>query len=91
MVRVIKVHPQDNVVIPVQDAPRGTEVAPEVKTIQDIPQGHKIALKDFRKGDEVMRYGVILGSLLKDVPAGGHIDETMLEMPPPPGLDEMPW
>ena len=91
MIRIIKVHSSDNVVIPVQDAPKGTEVASGIKTIQDIPQGHKIALKDFRKGDEVVRYGVVLGSLLKDVLAGGHIDENMLEMPQPPGLDEMPW
>ena len=91
MVRIIKVHNLDNVVIPVQDAPKGTEAAPGVMTVQDIPQGHKIALKDFRKGDEVIRYGVVLGSLLSDVPAGGHIDEYMLEMPQPPELDEMPW
>ncbi|MCL2319103.1 MAG: UxaA family hydrolase [Treponema sp.] len=91
MVRIIKVNPLDNVVIPVQDAPRGTEAAPGLKTTQDIPQGHKIALKDLKKGEEVIRYGVSLGALLKDIPAGGHIDEYSLEMPPIPGLDKLPW
>ena len=91
MVRIIKVHPSDNVVIPVNDAPKGTDAAPGIRTVQDIPQGHKIALKDFKKGDEIIRYGVVLGALTRDVPAGGHIDETMLKLPALPDLDQMPW
>lgn len=91
MVKTIKVHPLDNVVIPVQDVPKGTEAAPGVRTVTDIPQGHKIALRDMRRGDEVIRYGVVLGILLKDIPAGGHIDEYSLEMPEAPDPDNMPW
>ena len=86
MVRIIKVHPLDNVAIPVQDAPAGTEAAPGVKTVCNIPQGHKIALGDFKKGESIIRYGVILGSLLCDVSAGGLVDETMLELPALPAL-----
>ena len=91
MNRFIKIHPNDNVVIPVKFAPRGSEAAQGVYTAADIPQGHKIALKDLKKGDEVIRYGVVLGRLLCGVPAGGHIDEHMLEMPPLPGLDNPSW
>ena len=91
MVRIIKVHPLDNVAIPVRDAPLGTEAAPGVVTVTGIPQGHKIALKNLRKGDEVIRYGVVIGRLLRDVPLGGHIDEHILEMPAMPDLDNMPW
>ena len=83
----IKVHPLDNVLIPAEDAPAGTEAAPGVKTVSDIPQGHKIALIDLKKGDEVIRYGVSLGRLLKNIPAGGHIDGHSLEMPDAPSLD----
>ncbi|MCL2602095.1 MAG: UxaA family hydrolase, partial [Treponema sp.] len=53
--------------------------------------GHKIALKDLKKGDAVIRYGVVLGSLLQDIQAGGHIDEHVLKMPEPPDLDRMAW
>ena len=91
MTKMIKVHPLDNVVIPVQDAPRGSEAAPGIKTATDVPQGHKIALRDLKKGDDVIRYGVVLGKLLRDVPAGGHIDENVLEPPTAPGLDNMTW
>jgi galactarate dehydratase len=79
------------VAIPVQDAPAGTEAAPGIKTAEDIPQGHKIALRDFKKGDEVIRYGIVLGRLLRDVPAGAHINEHILEQPEIPGLDTMTW
>ena len=93
MAHFIKIHPLDNVVIPVQDAPTGTEAAPGVMTVSDIPQGHKIALKNLLKGDEVIRYGVAVGRLLCDVPAGGHINEHILEMPLAPDLDmdNLPW
>jgi galactarate dehydratase len=91
MALIIKVNDRDNVVIPVQDAPAGTEAVPGLKTIQDIPQGHKIALNDLKKGDEVIRYGVVLGRLARDVPAGGHIDEHMLVLPEMPDLENMPW
>ena len=91
MVRIIKVYQDDNVVIPVQDAPKGAEVVPGLKTVTNIPQGHKIALMDLKKGDEVIRYGVVLGKLEKDIPAGGHIDEYSLAMPEAAKLDEMSW
>ena len=89
MTGIIKVNPLDNVAIPVHDAPAGTEVAPGIKTIQDIPQGHKIALVDLKKDDEVIRYGVVLGKLVGDVPAGGYIDEHILEAPAVPDLSTM--
>ena len=91
MVRIIKVHPKDNVVIPVKDAPEGTEVMPGLQTVQNIPQGHKIAIKNLKKGDEVIRYGVSLGFLVHDIRAGEHIDENALEMPEAPNLDTMSW
>ena len=90
MIRFVKVNENDNVAIPVQDAPAGTEAAPGVITKTDIPQGHKVALEELQKGGEVIRYGVSLGRLLVDVPAGALIDENSLEMPELPSLDEMP-
>jgi len=89
MVRIIKIHPDDNVAIPLGDIPEGTEAAPGLLTVQHIPQGYKIALQDLKKGDEVIRYGVSLGSLLRDIPAGGCIDENVLKMPRPPDLENL--
>ena len=91
MAKIIKAHPLDNVAVPVEDLPAGTEAASGIKAITDIPQGHKIALKDFRKGGEVIRYGVIIGRTLLDIPAGALIDENALEAPEQPDLDSIRW
>jgi (2R)-sulfolactate sulfo-lyase subunit alpha len=40
---------------------------------QDIPIGHKVALKPMKKGDTVIKYGADIGKLVADVGAGEHI------------------
>ena len=39
---------------------------------QDIPIGHKIALADMKSGDTVIKYGVDIGKVVKDIKAGEH-------------------
>ena len=39
---------------------------------QDIPIGHKIALKDLKSGATVIKYGVDIGKVVKDIKAGEH-------------------
>jgi len=43
------------------------------KANMDIPLGHKIALKDFKTGDDVVKYGVVIGRVVKDIKAGDHV------------------
>jgi len=88
MIRTIKVNPQDNVVIPVEDVPRGSIIAGDLTAIEDIPQGIKIAIRDLPGGAEVIRYGVALGSLKRAIPRGGRITEYDLELPALPALEE---
>ncbi len=38
-----------------------------------IAYGHKIALRDHRPGDEVIKYGVSIGRVTAPVPAGDHL------------------
>ena len=85
----IKIHDWDNVAVAIHDVPKGTEVLPGVITIQDIPQAHKIALTDIPEGGEVIRYGVVLGTMTEDMPKGGWINEKNLKMAPAPDLDSM--
>ena len=88
---VIKINESDNVAIALRDLAPGEEVAPGVVTRVAIPQGHKVTLVDIPKGGEVVRYGVVLGYALEDEPTGSWINETSLELPVPPPLDEMAW
>ncbi|MGF6879184.1 UxaA family hydrolase [Paraburkholderia sp. MM5477-R1] len=39
---------------------------------QDIPIGHKIALKDMAVGDTVFKYGVDIGKVVAPIKAGEH-------------------
>ena len=39
---------------------------------QDIPIGHKVALKDMQAGDTVLKYGIDMGKVVAPIKAGEH-------------------
>jgi len=45
----------------------------ETKALMDIPLGHKIALKDLRVGDTVIKYGYDIGRVVADIKKGEHV------------------
>ncbi|MBQ5941761.1 MULTISPECIES: UxaA family hydrolase [Massilia] len=45
----------------------------EVRTVSDIPIGHKIALNALQPGDTVMKYGVDIGKVVAPIAAGEHL------------------
>ncbi|NVK32393.1 MAG: UxaA family hydrolase [Gammaproteobacteria bacterium] len=40
---------------------------------QDIPIGHKVALKDLAEGDTCIKYGEDIGKIIADVKQGHHL------------------
>ena len=44
----------------------------ELQARQDIPIGHKVALKDMALGDTVVKYGIDMGKVVKAIAAGEH-------------------
>lgn len=90
--RVIRVHPDDNVAIVVAPGglPEGTEIEGAVITCMDIPQGHKVALMEMAEGDRIIRYGEVIGTAVKGIACGAHVNETNVQLPTPPLLDELP-
>jgi len=38
----------------------------------DIPIGHKLALKDYKPGDTVIKYGVDIGKIVAPIARGEH-------------------
>ncbi len=44
-----------------------------MKAIDDVPIGHKIALKDLATGDTAIKYGEDIGKIVADVKKGGHV------------------
>jgi len=45
----------------------------EVVAKSDIPIGHKVAFKDYREGDTVIKYGVDIGRVVKPIGKGEHL------------------
>jgi galactarate dehydratase len=90
--RYIVMHPHDNVAIVVNDGglPAGTTFPCGLQLVQRVPQGHKIALKNFAEGDEIRRYDVVIGYAVRDIPRGSWIEESSVRMPPARGLDQLP-
>ena len=49
------------------------KATPKLKSLSDIPLGHKIALQDFKVGDTIIKYGVDIGKVVAPVKKGEHI------------------
>ena len=45
----------------------------EMKTLQDIPLGHKLALKDLAVDSSVIKYGADIGRVVAEAKAGEHV------------------
>ena len=90
--RYIKVHPNDNVAIVVNDGglPKGTLFNDEFALQEDIPEGHKVALEDLNPGDRILRYGEVIGYANAIIPKGGWINEFLVDIPEAPPLNDIP-
>jgi len=50
-----------------------SDASVEVTTLEPIPLGHKVALRDIAKGDDVIKYGEVIGQAISDIRAGNHL------------------
>lgn len=74
--QIIKIHPLDNVAVCLEDIPAGSVLSSEtneIKAFEDIKRGHKIALRDIRSGEQIVKYGVTIAEATKDITAGAWI------------------
>ena len=72
----------DTVGVAVVDIAAGTECTGRdlstnksltAKSAQDIPLGHKLALKDLAVGETVIKYGCEIGKVVQPIKAGQHV------------------
>ncbi len=71
---VLRLHPNDDVVIARRQLVSGTRVADEKVTVSGlVPPGHKLAARAVGKGDPVRRYNQIIGFASRDIKAGEHV------------------
>jgi galactarate dehydratase len=88
----VQVDPLDNVAILVNEGGlcAGTEFDSGLVLREDIPEAHKVALRDVRSGEPILRYGSMIGYANSDIPAGSWIHEERMVMPVAPPLNELP-
>ena len=68
---VIRLHPDDNVVVARIDVAIGTEVAGEHFTSRSqVPAGYKIAARKILKGEPILKYSVTVGFANVDIEPG---------------------
>jgi len=78
--KAIMLNPNDNVATAIVDIPAGSLLEVQVdgrvrtvRTVQDIPRGHKLALTVLRKGESVIKYGEVIGVTMNVIDEGEHV------------------
>jgi altronate hydrolase len=77
---VIRLHPGDGVVIARTTLQPGATVAEGVTATERIPAGHKVAIRPIGQGEEVRRYGQIIGFASQPIAPGQHVHVQNCEM-----------
>jgi altronate hydrolase len=73
----IRVHARDNVTVVAADVEAGDLVrldeGTEVRAVEAIPRGSKVALGPIACGEAVIRYGEEIGTATEDIAAGEYV------------------
>ena len=73
MKNIIVIHPDDNVAVALRPFHRGDSIEElGIALADDVPAGHKIALRPIAKDGLVIKYGLPIGSATQTIAAGGH-------------------
>jgi len=76
MNKILKIHKDDIVAVALEEIVGDSLVSyldQEVRTLEDIPAGHKVALRDIRAGEEIIKYGHPIGIATHDIKAGDWV------------------
>lgn len=74
----VRIDPNDNVVVALRPLAEHTGLG-EITLVDDIPAGHKIAMRPIRAGEAVIKYGYPIGRASQDIAAGAHVHSHNLQ------------
>ena len=77
---IIRLHPEDSVVIARATLLPGAPVGDNVLATQRIPAGHKVAVRAIADGEPIRRYGQIIGFASAAIAPGEHVHVHNCEM-----------
>ena len=75
--RILKIHPNDNVLVALQDLAKGETIihdGHEYTLQDDIQAKHKFFMQDMNAGDHIIMYGVLVGKAQHFILKGGLMD-----------------
>ena len=73
---IVKIHENDNVAVALRPLAKGETLdaaGEKVILTEDIPQGHKFALRQIKAGEEVIKYGFRIGYAKEDISEGSWV------------------
>jgi altronate hydrolase len=74
--KVLKIHPNDNVLVALQDLSKGEDIfhnGNDYILKEDIPAKHKFLIKEVRHDEPVIMYGLTVGKAIYDIEKGSRI------------------
>ncbi|HMO32649.1 MAG TPA: altronate dehydratase family protein [Lacibacter sp.] len=77
--QVLQIHADDNVLVALETLPAGAVVqhrGSSYTLLEEIPAKHKFFMDDMPEGAAVRMYGVLIGTVLKDVKKGSRMTTT---------------
>ena len=80
--KYLKINPADNVAVAITALPAGEKLTVDGKEItlnEDVPAGHKFALKDFAESENVIKYGYPIGHARKAQKQGDWMNENNIK------------
>ena len=80
--KYLRINPADNVAVAIVNLPAGEHLSIdgiEITLNEDIPAGHKFALKNFAEGENVIKYGYPIGHARMAKKQGDWMNETNIK------------
>ncbi|UOF90304.1 altronate dehydratase family protein [Fodinisporobacter ferrooxydans] len=72
----IQIHPSDNVFVALRDVSMGENIHfnnVEIEVLENIPKGHKMAIREIPNGEDVIKYGYSIGKSLQRIMPGSWV------------------
>ena len=72
----LRLRPEDSVGVATRRLPAGSEIGVDgsvIRLLEDIPSGHKVALVAVPPGEQVRKYGQVIGLASKQIRPGEHV------------------
>lgn len=74
--KILHIHPSDNVAVVITPLAKSSSIEigkAQIFLQDDIPAGHKLALRDIRAQEKIFKYGHCIGHATRDLPAGAWV------------------